>query len=62
MTLTAAGAALQAAILEPFDEIGQALDVVAWERGSGDFTLDPAGRTSVYVSDDNCAIRVSAQG
>ena len=40
---------------------GQALDVVAWERGNRDFTLDPAGRASVYVSDDNCAIRVSAQ-
>jgi hypothetical protein len=41
---------------------GQALDVVPWEPGNGDFTLDPADRSSVYVSDDNCAIRVSAQG
>ena len=41
---------------------GQALDVVPWEPGDGDFTLDPADRASVYVSDDNCIIRISAQG
>jgi hypothetical protein len=40
----------------------EALDVVPWEQGNGDFTLDPADRASVYVSDDNCVIRISAQG
>jgi hypothetical protein len=40
---------------------GQALDVVPWAPGNGDFTLDPSSRELVYVSDDNCAIRVSAQ-
>lgn len=40
---------------------GQALDLKQWEQGdTQDFILDPAGRRSVYVSDDNCAIRVSA--
>ncbi len=40
---------------------GQALDLKQWEQGdTQDFILDPSGRTSVYVSDDNCAIRVSA--
>jgi len=40
---------------------GQALDISRWEPGKGDFTLDPSGRASVYVSDDNCVIRVAAQ-
>jgi hypothetical protein len=40
---------------------GEALDVVQWEPGDRDFTLDPADRASVYVSDDNCAIRISPQ-
>lgn len=40
---------------------GQALDLKQWEQGdTQDFILDPSGRRSVYVSDDNCAIRVSA--
>jgi hypothetical protein len=40
---------------------GQALDLKQWEQGdTQDFILDPFGRRSVYVSDDNCAIRVSA--
>lgn len=41
---------------------GQALDLRQWEQGDGDFALDPADRKWVYLSDDNCAIRVSAQG
>jgi hypothetical protein len=41
---------------------GQALDVVSWAPGEGDFTLDPADRASVYVFDDDCVIRVTAQG
>jgi hypothetical protein len=41
---------------------GQALDSKQWETGDGDFTLNPYDRKYVYVSDDNCAIRVSAAG
>jgi hypothetical protein len=41
---------------------GDGLDLKQWEQGDENFTLDPAGRSSVYVSDDNCIIRVSAQG
>jgi hypothetical protein len=39
---------------------GQALDIVKWEAGDGDVTLDPLDRQTVYISDDNCIIRVSA--
>jgi hypothetical protein len=41
---------------------GQELDLVQWQQGNGGVTLDPADRTSVFVRDDNCVIRVSAQG
>jgi len=40
---------------------GQELDIKDWEPGNGDFTLDPSGRASVYVFDDNCVLRVAAQ-
>jgi hypothetical protein len=41
---------------------GDALDIRQWEQGDGNFTLHPEGRPSVYISNDNCVIRVSAQG
>lgn len=36
------------------------LDVNAWKTGNGPVTLNPNGRQSVYVFDDNCVIRVGA--
>jgi hypothetical protein len=45
-----------------FDAVnGQALDLAQWEQGDGNLTLDPAGRPSVYLFDDNCVIRISAE-
>src|SRR3954465_1356143 len=46
VTLTAAGEALQAAVLEPFDQIGQALDVVNRFRDA------PMGRVRLSVPND----------
>ena len=40
---------------------GQELDIARWESGDGDVALNPNGRRSVYIGDDNCVIRVSAQ-
>jgi hypothetical protein len=40
---------------------GQELDIARWESGDGDVPLDPNSRPSVYVDDDNCVIRVTAQ-
>lgn len=39
---------------------GQELDVVKWSTGMGALTLNPNGRTSVYIFDDSCVIGVSA--
>jgi hypothetical protein len=39
---------------------GQELDVAKWSTGMGAVTLNPNGRTHVYVFDDNCVIGVSA--
>jgi caspase domain-containing protein len=39
---------------------GQELDVAKWSTGMGAVTLNPNGRTSVYIFDDNCVIGVSA--
>ncbi len=41
---------------------GQALDGVQWAPGQGDFPLNPQDRSKVYVSDDNCVLRIAAQG
>jgi hypothetical protein len=40
---------------------GQELDVMKWSTGMGAVTLNPNGRTHVYIFDDNCVIGVSAQ-
>ena len=40
---------------------GQELDIVEWEPGDDDGTLDPADRRSVYLYNDNCVVRVSAK-
>jgi hypothetical protein len=47
--------------LRLFDVNGQELDIAEWEAGGGTVTLDALGRPKVYVFDDNCVIRVSAQ-
>lgn len=39
---------------------GQELDVATATPTAGTVTLDPNGRTSVYVDDDSCVIKVSA--
>jgi Caspase domain len=39
---------------------GQELDVKKWSTGMGPVTLNPNGRTHVYLFDDNCVIGVSA--
>jgi hypothetical protein len=39
---------------------GQELDVVMWSPGMGAVTLNPKGRTHLYIYDDNCVIQVSA--
>jgi hypothetical protein len=39
---------------------GEEVDVVSWTTGMGPVTLDPKGRTSVYIFDDYCVIAVSA--
>lgn len=47
--------------LRLFNSAGQELDTVQWQPGQADQRLDTTGATSVYVFDDNCVIRVSAQ-
>lgn len=47
--------------LRLYTAAGQELDTAAWKPGDGDQSLDPTSATSVYVFDDNCAIRVSAK-
>jgi Caspase domain len=39
---------------------GQELDLVNWSPGTGAVTLNPHGRTHVYIFVDNCVIQVSA--
>ncbi|ADJ46825.1 peptidase-related protein [Amycolatopsis mediterranei S699] len=39
---------------------GQELDVTKWAPGMGAVTLNPQGRTQVYIFDSNCVIQVSA--
>lgn len=47
--------------LRLFNSGGQELDTVQWQPGQADQRLDTTGATSVYVFDDNCIIRLSAQ-
>ena len=48
--------------LRLFNSGGQELDTVQWQPGdAADQELDTTGAKSVYVFDDNCIIRLSAQ-
>jgi hypothetical protein len=47
--------------LRLYDANGQELDLVDWSGGTGTVTMNPNGRTKVFVYDDNCIIRVAAQ-
>lgn len=47
--------------LRLWDSSGQELDTAAWKPGDSDPTLDTSGARSVYVSDDDCIIRLSAR-
>ncbi len=47
--------------LQLFDAKGQHLYLAKWKPGDGAVTLDTSGSPKVYVSDDNCVIRLLAQ-